>query len=115
MTDCVANNNNIIKQYKFTNTELRNIIKKERIIKNLNVSKTEISRANKTTLNNIINEYNINTNNYHNDIEFDKSFKDFMYDVSFYNYGNKIHKPYKYRKLSFNLNNVINQSFLLGF
>jgi hypothetical protein len=99
MTDCVANNNNIIKQYKFTNTELRNIIKKERIIKNLNVTKTEISRANKTTLINIITEYNIDVNNYYNDIEFDKSLNKFIEDGRFYNWGNNIHKLCKHRKL----------------
>ena len=108
MTNCVASNN-YKPEYKFTNTDLRNIIKKERIIKNLNVSKTEISRANKTTLINIINKYNINTNKYHNDIAIAKSFYIFMGEVGFYNYGNNIHKPYKYRKLSFKLNNIVNE------
>ena len=101
MNKCVADNNNIIKQYNFTNNELRNIIKKERIIKNLNVSKTEINRANKTTLNNIINDYNIDINKDYYDRRFIRDFNKFMRNVEYYNYGNNIYKSCKNRKLIF--------------
>ena len=47
---------------QFTNIELRNIIKKARIIKNLDISTTMINRANKSELYNIINKFNIDKN-----------------------------------------------------
>tara|TARA_R110000772_G_scaffold4482_2_gene15940 strand:- start:8074 stop:8406 length:333 start_codon:yes stop_codon:yes gene_type:complete len=104
MTDCVASNN-YKPEYKFKNYELVNIIEKEKIIKNLNISKTRISRANKKELNNIINEYNIDINKYRSHIEFIESINDFIFDGYKYNWGNNIHKPCKHRKLKTILNN----------
>ena len=92
------------KKIHFQNMELRNIIKKCRIIKNLDISKTMINRANKSELYNIINKFNIDINKFdwYNKIVI-REFNKFNSDIEFYNYGNNIHKPCQNRDLVYKL------------
>ena len=89
---------------KFSNIELRNIIKKSRIIKNLDISKTMITKANKSELYNIINKFNIDINKfdwYNNTVI--REFNKFNSDIEFYNHGNNIYKSCPHRELVYKL------------
>ena len=77
---------------------LKELVYKHKVINNIPLTKTQLSKLNKKGLYELIDKYNIDIDKYQNKhiIQFKY---EFMFDMKYMDYGNNIHKPYKYRKL----------------
>ena len=100
MSEIVGDNRNplITKCNDYGVKFLKQIIYKHKVINNIPLTKTQLSRLNKTGLYNLIDTHNIDIDKYQN--EHIQDYRcDFMFDMKYMDSGNNIHTPYKYRKL----------------
>ena len=74
---------------------VKQIIYQYKIINNIPLTKTQLSRLNKKGLYELIDKYNIDIDKYSDDLRL--SYNSFMFDMRYMDYGNNINKPYKYR------------------
>ena len=86
--------NNMYKE--FNKTELVNLIKKHGYINNIKFNKLYTKKRNE--LLDIIDDYNINIYKLKDNANFKIDFNNFINEFTYYNYGNNIHKYYKFRK-----------------
>jgi spore coat protein CotF len=97
--------NNMYKE--FNKKELVNIIKKHGYINNIKFCKLYTKKRNQ--LLDIIDNYNINIYKLEDNTKFKRDFNNFINEFTYYDYGNNIHKYYKFRTFVnyFNRNDLI--------
>jgi len=100
MTKIVADNTNpFVTNCKHYGVQyLREIIYQYKIINNINITKTELTKLNKNAIYDLVNTYNIDIHKYRN-FNIKLNFNYFLCDMRYMNQQNNINKPYKYRKL----------------
>ena len=100
MSEIVADNSNpLITKCKIYGVKyIKQLIYKHKVINNIPLTKTQLSKLNKRQLFNFIETHNIDIDKYED--QHILQFKcEFMFDMRYMDHGNNIHKPYKYRGL----------------
>lgn len=99
MSEIVGDNTNpLITKCKIYGVKyLKEKIYKHKVINNIPLTKTQLSRLNKKQLYNLIDKYNIDIDKYSNNLIIKEYKCDFMFIMRYEIYGN-IYKENKYRK-----------------